>query len=85
MSGYSLARTLTVLLFLWIPSLSLQEARSTFYVVQATLEHFGVQHEIQYTECRTNKLTRIYMLDMTGVFLYTPRARKYTDNNRKCL
>jgi hypothetical protein len=42
MSDYSLARTLTVLLLLWISSLSLQQARSTFYVVQATLAQFGL-------------------------------------------
>jgi hypothetical protein len=42
MSGYSLARTLTVLIPLGISSLSLQQARSTFYVVQATLAQFGL-------------------------------------------
>jgi hypothetical protein len=42
MSGYSLARILTVLILLWISSLSLQQARSTFYVVQATWVQFGL-------------------------------------------
>jgi hypothetical protein len=76
-SGYSLARTLTVPLFCCISSLSLQQARSTFYVVEATLAQFGVhagKHEIQYTECRMNTHMRIYMHDITRVFLYTSCA-----------
>jgi hypothetical protein len=42
MSGYNLVRTLTVLLCSWISSVSLEQARSTFYVVQATSAKFGL-------------------------------------------